>query len=145
VVGEYRGRGLVLKVVVESVGVYDGTVWLTFTTASLQINNRAGCSLVVHEKGNPPEKPEKRKEVKEIQVSDSRFAISGSPPEFVQRAQALIKLLIRQRTTMAVNQSRFFWTLQSKLPFITLEGSDLIWQQYDVVADTNELMSYSAC
>ncbi len=119
--------------------VYDGTVPIAFTTISLHTNNPAGCSLVVRERGHLHRTLGRGKDAKALEGLDPRFDIKGHPPAFVQRAQPLIAPLTRQRTTMGVNRSPFFWTSQSKLPSIVLEGSRLIWQQYDVVEDTNEL------
>lgn len=137
--GDYRGRPLVLTVLGRSVSLYDGSVPIASTTVSLQINNRTGCSLVLKEVGLLRGVLGRRKPRVEIRGLDPRFVVDGRPPAFVERAQPILKLLTRERRTMGVNRSPFFWTSQSKLPSTTLEQSQLTWQQYDVATDTSEL------
>lgn len=137
--GEYRGRPLVLTVLGGSVALYDGFVPIAATTVTLQINNRLGCFLVLHEKGLLRRLLGRGKGHVEIGGLDPRFVVDGRPPVFVERAHPILKLLSRERRTLGVNRSPFFWTSQSKLPSIRLEQSQLTWHQYDVAIDTSEL------
>ncbi len=139
VCGTYRGRQLRLTLVTGTVSFYDGDVALASTTVSLKINNRTDRSLVVHERGLLPKLFGRGQGASDIEGLDPRFTVTGRPWQSLQKAQSLVARMTFERTTMGANRSPFFWTSQSKLPSITLKGSDLIWEQYDVVVDVNEL------
>lgn len=137
--GEYRGRPLVLTVLSEIVLSTVEYVSIAATTVTLQIDNPQGCFLVLHEKGILRKVLGWGKDHMEISDLDPRFVVDGRPVNFVERAQSILKLLIRKRRTLGVNQAPFVWTFRSKLPSIRLERSQLTWQQYDVVTDPSEL------
>lgn len=139
--GEYHGRPLSLTIVGESVGTYDGTVWIAHTRVWMKVRNQAGCSLRVQEKRLLARKFKKGIVPSETGTFDPRFNVKGRPPEFAQHAMNLIGSLSQNRLTMQINQSPFFWSSHSRSPMINLEGSGLVWQQYDVLIDTSELIT----
>jgi hypothetical protein len=139
--GRYRGRPLLLTIVGESVSLYDGVVWIAHTRVWIKVRNHVGCSLIVQEKGLLARTFRKGKTPSETLAIDPRFSVKGRTPEFRQHAISLIGSLSRDRPTMQINQSPFFWTSHSRSPIIKLKGSDLFWQQYDVLTDASELIT----
>ena len=139
VTGEYRGHPVEMRLASQSIDLYDGSTSVSYTVLTLQVSNRAEYALSAGERGFVARMFGKKKAAAETGSLDSAYRVEGRPPEFVRKASPLLEPLLWQRQTQGMNSSPFFWTSTPKGPSVVLNGSDLTWQQYDVVLDPGAL------
>jgi hypothetical protein len=119
--GEYRGRYVSISLEMEGGGEYESPT--TFTKIAPQVINQAHVSLETKEKWWLTRRAGKRDILSGNHEFDRRFRVSGTPPDFAQRAihlPALQNILLLDES-----QDKIMKTVYSR-PTIKLKDWDLI-------------------